>query len=185
MNESVFDPFPLLETKRLLLNNYNSADAKAIHDLRSRRQINQYLDRLPERSIEDTVKHIEMVKLSFFNKSGLNWVMIEKESKELIGYVGLWRIMKEHNRAEIGYVLKPEYWNNGFMTEAIQMVSQFAFKKLQLHSIEANVNPDNAASIKVLEKCHFRKEAYFRENYYFNGKYLDSVILCLLEKDLS
>jgi len=55
---------------------------------------------------------------------------------------------------------------------------------MKLHSIEANVNPLNEKSKKVLERVGFKKEAYFRENYLFDGKFLDSVIYSLLEKDL-
>jgi len=56
------------------------------------------------------------------------------------------------------------------------IVLDYGFRALQFHSIEANVNPDNAASIKLLERNNFVREAYHKENYYFNGKFLDSAI---------
>jgi ribosomal-protein-alanine N-acetyltransferase len=62
---------------------------------------------------------------------------------------------------------------------------RFGFKEMNLHSIEANVNPLNERSQKVLERVGFKREAYFRENYLFDGKFLDSVIFSLLEKDLT
>jgi ribosomal-protein-alanine N-acetyltransferase len=61
---------------------------------------------------------------------------------------------------------------------------RFGFNEINLHSIEANVNPANERSKKVLEKIGFKREAYFRENYLFNKKFLDSIIYSLLEKDL-
>jgi ribosomal-protein-alanine N-acetyltransferase len=51
-----------------------------------------------------------------------------------------------------------------------------------LHSIEANINPDNLASANLLEKNGFKKEAHFRENFYYNGKFLDSLIYSLVRK---
>jgi ribosomal-protein-alanine N-acetyltransferase len=86
-------------------------------------------------------------------------------------------------RAEIGYAMKPEYWGNGYMYEALAKVINFGFNEFCLHSIEANVNPANASSIKLLEKLGFKKEAYFREDYLYNGKFLDTAIYSLLETD--
>ena len=92
--------------------------------------------------------------------------------------------MKDHCRGEIGYALSPEFWGKGYMTEALNKMIDFAFNDLKLHSIEANVNPNNNSSIKLLKRCGFRKEAHYRENYLFNGEFIDSIIYSLLESDL-
>ncbi len=92
-------------------------------------------------------------------------------------------MIRNNVRAEIGYAMKPEYWGKGYIQEALIKVIYFGFNEFCLHSIEANVNPDNASSIKLLEKCGFKKEAYFKEDYFYNGKFLDSVIYSLLETD--
>ena len=94
-------------------------------------------------------------------------------------------MIPEHCRAEIGYALKPEYWWKGYMYETISRMLRFGFENMKLHSIEANVNPANARSKKLLEKIGFKKEAYFRENYLFDNKFLDSIIYSLLEIDLT
>lgn len=54
---------------------------------------------------------------------------------------------------------------------------------MKFHRIEANMNPNNILSIKLLEKLGFKKEAYFRENFFYNGKFLDSVIYSMIESD--
>jgi ribosomal-protein-alanine N-acetyltransferase len=54
---------------------------------------------------------------------------------------------------------------------------------MELHSVEANINPANIASIKILEKFNFRREAYYKENFYFDGKFVDSAIYSLLKQD--
>ncbi len=56
---------------------------------------------------------------------------------------------------------------------------------MNLHSIEANVNPGNTASIKLLEKNNFTREAYFKENYFYDGKFLDTAIYSLLATELN
>ena len=80
-------------------------------------------------------------------------------------------------------MLDPAFWGKGFMKEALIAVLDFGFRKLGLHSFQANINPENERSGKLLKQLGFVKEAYFRENYYFNGKYLDSEIYSLLERD--
>jgi ribosomal-protein-alanine N-acetyltransferase len=101
----------------------------------------------------------------------------------LIGYFGFWRIDTHHCRGEIGYALHPNYWEKGYMKEAAFKLIEYGFSEIRLHSIEANVNPNNIPSIKLLEKIGFKKEAYFRENFLFNNEFVDSVIYSLLERD--
>jgi ribosomal-protein-alanine N-acetyltransferase len=59
-------------------------------------------------------------------------------------------------------------------------VLYYGFEFMKLHSVEANVNPDNTPSIKLLERNNFSREAYFKENYFYDGKFLDTVIYSLL-----
>jgi ribosomal-protein-alanine N-acetyltransferase len=66
------------------------------------------------------------------------------------------------------------------MHEALEIVLDYGFGKIKLHSVEANANPENAASIKLLERNGFIREGYFKENYFFNGKFSDSAIYSLL-----
>jgi ribosomal-protein-alanine N-acetyltransferase len=88
--------------------------------------------------------------------------------------------MKEHYRGEVGYVLLPEYQGKGIMHEALGAVIAYGFDVMKLHSIEANTNPNNTPSHKLLERHGFVREAYFKENYYYNGKFLDSAIYSLI-----
>ena len=104
------------------------------------------------------------------------------DTKQMIGSIGLWRIDKAHYRGEIGYMLHHDHWGKGIMQEAIAAVIEFGFGPLKLHSIEAHINPANAASAGILEKNGFVREAYFKENYYFRGKFLDTAIYSLLKK---
>ena len=75
----------------------------------------------------------------------------------------------------------PEYWNRGLISEAIPKAIDYGFNQMKLHSIEANINPDHNLSRKILEKFKFKKEAYFKENFYYEGKFLDSEIYSLLK----
>jgi ribosomal-protein-alanine N-acetyltransferase len=66
------------------------------------------------------------------------------------------------------------------MSEAMDAVLNYGFNAMRLHSLEANVDPANAASIKLLEKKGFLKEAHLKENVFFNGRFIDSAIYSLI-----
>lgn len=175
-----FNPFPELQTPRLTLRKPLLSDAPALYKLRSDDTVLQYLDRPGAASVHEAREFIEKIHENLVNNNSVNWAITLKDSNELIGTIGFWRIEKEHFRAEIGYMLFPEYQRRGLMQEALSEVIAFGFNTLNLHSVEANCNPANVASIRLLEKNNFVKEAYFRENYYFDGKFLDSVIFSLI-----
>jgi [ribosomal protein S5]-alanine N-acetyltransferase len=183
INDDVFNVFPKLETKRLLLMEFVKNDSEELFKMRTDERVLKYLDRDPHKSVTESELMIEGMIKTYNSKEGINWIIRNKETVNVIGYIGYWRMRKEDIRAEIGYAMKPEYWGNGYMQEALNKVIEFGFNEFCLHSIEANVNPDNASSIKLLEKFGFKKEAYFKEDYFYNGKFCDSVIYSLLETD--
>jgi ribosomal-protein-alanine N-acetyltransferase len=175
-----FNPFPTLLTERLILKQIGVDDAREIFELRSDKKAMQYLDRPIARVIGDALLLIQKIEKDLANNEGITWGIALKDQPGLIGTIGFWRIMKEHYRAEIGYMINPSFQGKGFMQEAISASIDYAFKIIKLHSIEANVNPNNLPSIKLLEKNHFVREAYFKENYYFDGRFLDSAIYSLV-----
>jgi len=180
MLELNFDPFPLLSTERLLLRRITEEDADQIFFLRSDKQVLRYLDRDPITSINDALQWIRMIDAGVRSNEFIAWAMSLKNEKDLVGTISFWNIRKEHYRSEIGYALHPSYQGKGLMQEAMAVVIYYGFKTMNLHSIEANVNPRNVPSIKLLEKNNFAKEAYHRENYFYDGKFLDSAIYSLI-----
>ena len=132
---------------------------------------------------QDSEKFISKNDETFKKRDGIFWAIIEKSTGELIGDFAYWRLIKEHYRAEIGYTLKPQFWGKGYMKETMSSLINFGFNDLNLHSIEANVNPENENSKKALIKVGFKKEAYYRENFFYNGRFLDSEIYSLLKSD--
>lgn len=177
-----FTQFPVLFTDRLILKEITPADAPALFAMRSNPIIMQYIDRPIPQSVDDILVLIEKMKKMKENGEGISWGIFTKENPEQkIGNIGFFRIMHEHYRAEVGYMLALEEHQKGIMFEAIQKVIEYGFSSMNLHSIEANINPENTASRKLLEKAGFVREAYFRENYFFNGRFLDSEIYSLVK----
>lgn len=175
-----FDPFPTLQTHRLVLRRIIEEDAPALYTLRSDLQVMKFIDRPMATSIYDALLLIGKIDESLIQNDGITWAISEKKNDRLIGTIGYWRLDKPNYRAEIGYMLMPGWQGKGLMQESISMVIKYGFEKMQLHSIEANVNPLNQLSKNILEKNGFVQEAYFKENYYYDGKFLDSLIYSLL-----
>ena len=185
INKNIFTQFPRLESERLLFRKILLSDANELYLIRSNDDVMRFMDTKKMESINEAEKMIASIEESFKNGTGINWGIIEKSSNRFIGYFGFWRIVSEHCRAEIGYALDPNCWGKGYMIETLKTLIKFSFKEMKMHSIEANVNPANGNSIKLLEKIGFKKEAYFRENFLYNNTFYDSIIYSLLEKDLS
>ncbi len=173
-------PFPVLATERLVLRQMNEMDAGELFALRSNKNTMEFLDRPLAESNEDALLLIRKINQSLANNDGITWAVTLKNNPALIGTIGFWRIMKEHYRAEIGYMLKEEFQKKGIMQEAVLATLHYGFYVMKLHSVEANVNPFNIASIKLLEKNNFIREAYFKENYYYKEKFLDSAVYSLI-----
>jgi [ribosomal protein S5]-alanine N-acetyltransferase len=171
-----FIPFPFLQTPRLLLRNVTPDDAPEIFFLRSDKTVLQYLDRAPITTIAEATQFIQNMESLQQAGDAITWAITLKDASRLIGTIAFWRMQKEHYRAEIGYALHPEHQGNGLMQEALNAVLDYGFNTMNLHSVEANVNPNNAASINLLQRNGFVREGYFRENYFYNGKFLDSAI---------
>jgi ribosomal-protein-alanine N-acetyltransferase len=179
-----FSIFPILYTPRLILKELTSKDADVLFEMRSNPDIMKYVDRPIPQSIQEIYELIEKMMVMKSKGEGISWGIFKKENPDQnIGNIGLFRIIHEHYRAEIGYMLNSSQQQQGIMFEAIQKVTAFGFDSMKLHSIEANINPENMASKKLLEKAGFTKEAHFKENYFFNGRFIDSAIYSLLNKN--
>jgi ribosomal-protein-alanine N-acetyltransferase len=179
-----FHPFPQIITNRLLLREISRTDVTEMFNLRSSENIMQFIDRPRAITKEDALCFIDVIKTALAKDEGITWAITFKNNPKLIGTIGFWRMQKENYRAEIGYMLHDLFHRQGIMQEAIAAVLRYGFDVLKLHSIEANLNPANIASAKLLEKNNFVLEAHFKENYYFNGRFLDSLVYSLLSKNL-
>jgi len=182
-NERVFDEFPTLETQRLKLRKIQPEDKYGIFDIYSSSEAMRYFGKVPYTSISEAEDMIEKVVKAFQNKEGIRWGITLRASDKLIGSGGFWRLLKDHLRAEIGYDLNPAYWKKGIMSEALEAMIEFGFKKMNLHTVEANIDPANIASEKLLEKMGFRKEGHITESFLLNGEFTDTGIYSLINKN--
>ncbi len=178
-----FNPFPVLHTKRLRLRRIGEPDAQQMFKLRSDPETMRFVPRPLAKTIEDANDHIRMITEKINTNTGINWAITLADDDTFIGIIGLFRFEQDNFRSELGYMILPEFQNQGIVSESIGEVLKYGFDKLKLHSIEAIIDPENYASAKVLEKNGFLKEAHLRQNQFFDGKFLDTVIYSKLTTD--
>jgi len=143
----------------------------------------KYIPRPIIKTIDEALEHINMINEKIDANVCINWAITLKGNDKLIGIIGHYRIQPENHRAEIGYMILPEYNGKGITSEAIKVVIEYGFEQMQLHSIEAVIDPENSASEKVLQKNGFVKEAHILENELWEGKFWDTVIYSLLKRN--
>jgi ribosomal-protein-alanine N-acetyltransferase len=178
-----FAPFPNLETNRLNLRRLKSEDVDEIFVLRSNPEIMQFIPRPLMKTKEEALEFISVMDTNVNNNNVINWAITTKEDDQLIGMIGFYRMKPENYRAEVGYILSPEFHGKGIITEALEKVIQFGFEEMGLNSIEAVIDPENFGSEKVLLKNNFVKEGHFKEHTFFEGEFLDSIFYSLLKKN--
>ena len=176
-----FTDFPKMETDRLILREHTLKDAQSWFELRHNPDVMRYIDRDSPKDIAEVEDYINGLITGFEQGESMGWAIAFKDKPtQMIGNVVFWRMDFPNYRAEIGYLIDPAHWRKGLVSEALIEIIAFAFEEMKLHSIEANINPQNEASRRLLLKQGFVKEAYFKEDYYFNGKFLDSEIYSLI-----
>ena len=104
-------------------------------------------------------------------------------SRRLIGACALWSINAQCRRAEIGYVLGSRGWGQGYMHEALSALLDYAFAELDLNRVEADTDPRNERSTRVLERLKFSKEGHFRERCIVDNEISDAAMYGLLRRE--
>lgn len=180
---AAFAAFPTLETERFLLRAATPGDAADMFRVMSDPQVTRYFGTLPMAAPAQAQERIHAIEKAFEEHSGVRWVIADRASGRLIGTCGFWRLLKLHDRAEIGYELAQEWWGRGVMTEAVGAMLQFGFTRMGLHTVEAQIHPANNGSRRVLEKLGFVQEGYFHENYYdiVESRFTDTAVYSLLK----
>ena len=175
-----FSPFPPLSTEHLNLRQMHSDDANEMFFLRSDKEVMKYIARPLAKTVAEAAAFIQMLNDNTAANEGITWAITLKNNNKLIGNIGFWRMDKENHRAEIGYILHPAYQGKGVMHEAVKAVLSYGFSHMKLHTVQACTDPLNIASMKLLERNGFINEGFFKEDCYFNGSYLDTVVYSLI-----
>jgi RimJ/RimL family protein N-acetyltransferase len=174
---------PRLEGERLVLRGLRKKDAPAVFRIYRDPEVIRYWSSPPHKDISESESLIADTQTQFSARTMLEWGAALATTNEVIGTCTLLNIDISHRRAEIGYAFAREFWGRGYASETVELAIAFAFGPMDLHRIEADVHPDNAGSLRLLEKQGFRREGYLRERWHHMGRIEDGVFLGLLRPD--
>jgi RimJ/RimL family protein N-acetyltransferase len=177
------DHLPALGTPRTRLRGLTDGDAPDLLSIFGDPEVMRYWSSAPLPDLAAALALVGDIRRHFEARTLFQWGIARREDDRVIGTCTLFRLDSAHRRGELGFALGREHWRRGLATEAVARVIRFAFELLDLHRIEADVDPRNQASLRVLEKQGFRREGHLRERYHVNGEIQDAVFLGLLRPE--
>ena len=172
--------FKKLEGECVYISPMNPEDAEIYAKWLNNSNINQYL------SVHNALISVQGEEdyLNKFCKEEFHLVIIKKDNDELIGNIGLEGIDYKNGTAELGIFIGEESClGKGYGTEAIKLLTDYAFKELRLHSIYLRTYDFNERAQKSYEKCGFKEFGRRHESEFIHGKYHDVIYMELINKE--
>jgi ribosomal-protein-alanine N-acetyltransferase len=152
----------ILETERLILRHLNGEDAGFILELLNEPSFLQYIGDKGVRNEEDAVRYIQTGPIASYERFGFGLYRVElKETGVPIGICGLLK-RDTLEDVDLGFAFLPRFWSKGYAVESAAATLAYGRSALGVKRIAAITNPDNAASIRLLEKIGFRFDRMVR-----------------------
>ncbi|QOD61862.1 GNAT family N-acetyltransferase [Polaribacter haliotis] len=127
-------------------------------------------------------QYLENAHLDIYEAKQLRLIIEENSSEKAIGTIDLFDFNPQHKRAGIGILIHPDFQKNGFASEALSLLISYAFSHLNLHQLYANITVDNAKSISLFKKYHFKKIGVKKDWILSEGKYKDEILFQLIKE---
>lgn len=176
-------PFPVITTERLCLRQIKPSDADALFTIHSDVEWMRWYGVDPINRHYQARQLAELFASWFPAGTGFRWGLELKHDNRLIGTCGLFRWNKSWHNCVIGYEIARDLHGQGYMWEALTAVLDYGFNEMQLHRIQAETHPDNAASIRLATRLGFRFEGVHREQAFWADNYHDLNCYSLLERE--
>ena len=146
----------ITETKRLIIREISEVDIDVMLELHSDPEVHKYLGNKLITSKEKIANAIDSIKKQYMQFNVGRWAMIDKKTKEFIGWTGLEFVTKETNNHinyyDLGYRLLKRFWGKGLATESAFASIDYLFNKLNKTEVYAMTDNKNKASDKILRK---------------------------------
>ena len=181
--ENVFSQLPQISTDRMTLRRIRASDEEAIYSYATDPDVSRYTSWAPHTSPEETRQFVRRVLDAYQEKRVASWGIELKAERTVIGTGGFNSWDREHGTGELGYAMGKPYWGQGLMTEAVNAMIEFGFKRMALNRIVIRMDPRNTGSWRVAEKSGCRFEGIARQTIYAKGAFHDLMIWAILRED--
>lgn len=178
----------LLEGKRCYLRILQEEDAIMFTEIvKANKHYWSVFEPRQEPSFYTVSRQRERIRESLYqmrDRREYNFGIFDADTSNLIGHISLYNIKRlPFLSGFVGYSIDEREIGRGIGTEAVQLVTAFAFSTLALHRIEAYVSPRNHGSVAVLEKSGYQQEGLLRKILYINGVWEDHYMYAVIEED--
>lgn len=183
------ESFPVIKTNRLVLRNIVEADAPSVYDIFSRQEVTEHYDCYPfsEHSQANGWVNWQIDSYKKNGNRGFRWAITLIDNPErFIGSCGFHSVNENFKSFDVGYELHPEFWGNGYATEALEGIIRYCFENnfpFKVNRIAATTDVVSPKSISVLNKLGFEEEGVLREYGYWKEKFHDVRLFSMLRKD--
>ena len=166
----------MIETKRLILRDYNMADEDAYWKLKSDSETMYYLQGLRLFDREEAKKDFQRILRDSEDCEKRKYYFFHMELKlthEQVGSIG-YTVLSDTPNGKIvgaGYFIYPEFWNEGYTTEAFKKVLEFAFVQNNVYRVNAGCLEENIGSERVMQKCGLIKETQLVDCEWHDGNW--------------
>ena len=174
---------PTLEGERVALRWLTAADADDIYEIYSDPEAMRFWSTTAMTARSQARTLLREIREEHAAGNLHEWGLACPKGGRIIGTCTLFHFDRSNRRAEIGFALGRNWWGRGLMGEALTVLLDFAFEELGLRRIEADTDPGNSASIRLLESLGFRREGLLRERWNVGGELQDTVFLGLLARE--
>ena len=180
----VFSHLPTLLTPRLTLRPVRMSDAEDMYEYSRDPEVARHVLWDAHTSIHQTRNYIRYLIRQYRNASPGTFAIALRDSGKVIGTIGFMWVHMDNRSAEVGYSLSRKYWNQGYMTEALQAIVDFGFTRLNLNRIEAQHECDNPASGHVMLHAGMKHEGTLRQRIYNKGRFVDVDLYAIVRSDV-
>ncbi|CAM1347093.1 GNAT family N-acetyltransferase [Tenacibaculum insulae] len=127
-------------------------------------------------------QYLENAHLDIYEAKQLRLVIEDNASLNTIGMIDLFDFNPQHKRAGIGILIHPDYQQNGFASEALQLLIKYCFTYLQMHQLYANITDDNKNSIRLFSKHNFKEIGIKKDWIFTNNTYKNEILFQLINE---
>ena len=173
---------PIMHTDRLTLRPFTHADAAPLFRIFSDDEVVRFWSVGAWTEIAQAEKMIEEAMLAYREGDLTRYAIVLRDTDALIGICNLRGFFEQNRRCELGYALGSAWWGRGYAFEALEALLGHAFSSLDMNRIEADIDPRNDASARLLERLGFRQEGYMPERWIVHGEKADTAFYGLLRR---
>src|SRR6476659_9931035 len=182
MSEPNIPPEPTLTGTRVQLRPLRASDADDLFAVHSDPRVMRYWSHAPWTDREQAVARIAQLAHDRANAEFYTWANTLADDR-LIGTVSLFAVNRNQRRGEIGYALAASAWGHGYATEGLSLAIAHAFGTIGLERLEADIDPRNEASCKLVERVGFQREGLLRQRWRVADEVTDSAMYGLLRAE--